>query len=145
MAVSDFPRLQDVQKYSKRVIKILFVPLRTFEDFRTISSIEIGKWECRSLDRPLVLREPTRATVAVCVYRLADWSPFAVSSCQCCLKMETGARPRLRICSRETGSAVPSRVSPLVLHTQAGSGAYSRDPLLPAFRDIDYDDDDDRL
>ena len=34
---------------------------------------------------------------------------------------------RLRIWSRETGSAVPSRVSPLILHTQAGSGAYSRE------------------
>ena len=29
--------------------------------------------------------------------------------------------------SRETGSAVPSRVSLLLLHTQAESGAYSRD------------------
>ena len=30
-------------------------------------------------------------------------------------------RSRLRIRSRETGSAVPSRVSPLILHTQAES------------------------
>ena len=29
--------------------------------------------------------------------------------------------------SRETGTAVPSRVSLRILHTQAGSGAYSRD------------------
>ena len=36
-------------------------------------------------------------------------------------------RSRLRIWSRETGSAVPSRVSLLILHTQAESGAYSRD------------------
>ena len=44
-------------------------------------------------------------------------------------------RSRLRIWSRETDSAVPSRVSPLVLHTQAESGAYSRAPLFsPAFR-----------
>ena len=35
-------------------------------------------------------------------------------------------RSRLRIWSRETGSAVPSRVSLLILHTQAESGAYSR-------------------
>ena len=36
-------------------------------------------------------------------------------------------RSRLRTCwSRETGSAVPSRVSPLILHIQAESGAYSR-------------------
>ena len=44
-------------------------------------------------------------------------------------------RSRLRIWSRETGSAVPSRVSPLILHAQAESGAYSRAPLFPpAFR-----------
>ena len=45
-------------------------------------------------------------------------------------------RSRLRIWSRETGSAVPPRVSLLILHTQAASGSYSRD-----FRDsahIDY-------
>ena len=36
-------------------------------------------------------------------------------------------RSRLRIWSRETGSAVPSRVGLLILHTQAESGAYSRD------------------
>ena len=36
-------------------------------------------------------------------------------------------RSRLRIWSRETGSAVPSRVSSPVLHTQAVSSAYSRD------------------
>ena len=33
----------------------------------------------------------------------------------------------LRIWSRETSSVVPSRVSSLILHTQAESGAYSRD------------------
>ena len=33
----------------------------------------------------------------------------------------------LRIWSRETSSAVPSRVSLLIFHTQAESGAYSRD------------------
>ena len=36
-------------------------------------------------------------------------------------------RSFLRIYSSEIGSAVPSRVSPLVLHTLAESGAYSRD------------------
>ena len=36
-------------------------------------------------------------------------------------------RTRLRIWSRETGSAVPSSVSSLILHTQAEYGAYSRD------------------
>ena len=34
---------------------------------------------------------------------------------------------RLRIWFRETGLAVPFRVSLLILHTQAESGAYSRD------------------
>ena len=34
---------------------------------------------------------------------------------------------RLRISSHETGSAVPSRVGLLILHTQAESGAHSRD------------------
>ena len=36
-------------------------------------------------------------------------------------------RSHLRIWSRETGSAVPSRVGLLILHTQAESGAYSED------------------
>ena len=36
-------------------------------------------------------------------------------------------RTRLRTWSRETGSVVPSRVSLLILHTQAESDAYSRD------------------
>ena len=36
-------------------------------------------------------------------------------------------RSRLRNWPRETSSAVPSRVSLLILHTQAESGAYSRD------------------
>ena len=39
----------------------------------------------------------------------------------------TLSRTCLRIWSRETGSAVPSRVSLLILHTQTESGAYSRD------------------
>ena len=37
------------------------------------------------------------------------------------------SRSRLRIWSRETGSAVPSRVSLLILRTQTESDAYSRD------------------
>ena len=40
-------------------------------------------------------------------------------------------RSRLRIESRETGSAAPSQVCPFILHTQAESGACSRDLLLP--------------
>ena len=38
-------------------------------------------------------------------------------------------RLRLRLKSRETVSAVPSRVSSLILRTQAKYGAYSRAPL----------------
>ena len=38
-------------------------------------------------------------------------------------------RPCLIIWSRETGSAVPSRASLPILHTQAESGAYSRETL----------------
>ena len=46
--------------------------------------------------------------------RKNEYSPVPVRTC-------------LRIWSRETGSAVPFRVSLLILHTQAESGAYSRD------------------
>ena len=42
---------------------------------------------------------------------------------------------RLRNLCHEKDSAVPSRVSPLVLHTQAVSGATQGSPLPPAFRD----------
>ena len=38
----------------------------------------------------------------------------------------------LRFWSRELGSAVSSRVSPLILHTQAESGAYLREPTAPS-------------
>ena len=46
-------------------------------------------------------------------------------------------RSRLRIWSRETDSAVPSRVSPVILQTQTESGAYSGASLYPppAIRD----------
>ena len=41
----------------------------------------------------------------------------------------------MRVWSRELGSAVPSRVSPLILHTQAESDVTYGNPLpLPAFR-----------
>ena len=52
-----------------------------------------------------------------------------------------GPRSGLRISSREMGSVVPSRVSSIIVHTQAESGASSRALLIPPdFRDIDYDD-----
>ena len=41
---------------------------------------------------------------------------------------------RLRIGSREAGPVVLSRVSLLILHTQAESGAYSRDSRFPPRR-----------
>ena len=41
-------------------------------------------------------------------------------------------RSRLRVWSRELGSAVPSRVSLLILHTKAESGAYLRDSTSPS-------------
>ena len=53
------------------------------------------------------------------------------------LNRETGnfpsPRSRLRVWSRELGSAVPSRVSPLVLHTQVESDANLRDSTSPCF------------
>ena len=49
-----------------------------------------------------------------------SWSAEQEKSCFAC------PRSRLRVCSRETGSAVPSRVSLLILHTQPESGAYLR-------------------
>ena len=57
--------------------------------------------------------------------------------CQSCLwSAEQGKRnfpcPRLTVWSRELGSAVPSRVSPLVLHTQAESCFYLRDSTPPS-------------
>ena len=63
----------------------------------------------------------------------ADWASTGYG-CQSCLwSAEQGKqnfpcpRSRLRFWSRELGSAVLSRVSPLVLYTQAESGAYLRD------------------
>ena len=40
-------------------------------------------------------------------------------------------RSRLRVWSRELSSAVPSRVSPLILHYRAECGAYIRDSTPP--------------
>jgi len=47
------------------------------------------------------------------------------------------SRSCLRIWSRETGPAIPSRVTSLILYAQAESGANSRAPLFsPAFRHV---------
>ena len=68
----------------------------------------------------------------------ADWASTGYG-CQSCLwSAEQGKRnflcprSRLRIWSLELDSAVSSRVSPLVLHTQAESGAYLRDSTSPS-------------
>ena len=42
---------------------------------------------------------------------------------------------RLKLRSRDTGSAVPSHVNLLIVHTQDESGAYTRTLLPMAFRD----------
>ena len=78
--------------------------------------------------------------MCVCVWSSlsADWASTGYG-CQSCLwSAEQGKRgflcprSRLRVCYRELGSAVPSLVSPLVLHTQAESGAYLRDSTSPS-------------
>ena len=55
-------------------------------------------------------------------------------SCSLSAKHEKGTfhcpRFYMRVWSRETGSAVPFRVGPLILHTQPETGAYSRDSSL---------------
>ena len=63
----------------------------------------------------------------------ADWASIRYGCQSFSWSAEKGkrnfpcSRSRLRIWSRELGSAVPSCVSPFVLHTQAESGAYLRD------------------
>ena len=45
----------------------------------------------------------------------------------------------IQIWYRETGSAVPSRVSPLIVRTQAETGAFARDsPHFPRQRPFIY-------
>ena len=80
--------------------------------------------------------------VYVCVCVWSSLSAYWASiwyGCQSCLwAAEQGKRaftcPRSRpsVWSRELGSAVPSPVSPLVLHIQADSGAYLRDSMSPS-------------
>ena len=69
----------------------------------------------------------------------ADWVSTAYG-CQSCLWLAeqgkwnfTCPRSRLRVWSRELGSVIPSRVSPLILHTQPESGTYLQDST-PGFR-----------
>ena len=75
--------------------------------------------------------------VCMCVCVVITFSRLWASTrygCQSCLwSAEQGKwnfpcpRSHLRVWSRKLGSAVPSRVSLLILHTQAESGAYLRD------------------
>ena len=78
---------------------------------------------------------------------IAEYGSTSRQGCQfcSCWSAEQGKRifpcPRtcLRIWSRATGSAVPSRASLLILHTQAESGAYPRDSsLFPRRRPFIY-------
>ena len=66
----------------------------------------------------------------LCILLVVSWTGQKIFSCP---------RSRLRIWSRDTGSAVPSRVSLLIVYTQAGSGAYSRNPSrFPRRRPLIY-------
>ena len=72
---------------------------------------------------------------SVCVWSSlsADWASTWYGCQPCSGSAEQGKwrfpcpRSRLRVWSRELGSAVPSCVSPLIHHTRAESGAYLRD------------------
>ena len=69
----------------------------------------------------------------VITYTIAKYGSTGWGCQSCSWSAEQGKiifpcpRTCLRIWSRETGSAVPSLISLLILHTQAESGAYSRD------------------
>ena len=76
-----------------------------------------------------------RQRECVCVWSSlsVDWALTGYGYQFCSSSAEQGKwnfpcpRSRLRVWSRELGLAVPSRVSLLILHTQAESGAYLRD------------------
>ena len=88
----------------------------------------------------LVLKPTEGLLVSVCVWSSlsVDWASTGYGCHSCSWLAEQGKRnspcprSRLRIWSRELGSAVPSRASPLILHTQAESGAYLRDYIAPS-------------
>ena len=78
-------------------------------------------------------------TVCVCVWLSlsAHWASTRYG-CQSCLwSAQQGKRDflcprsRLRVWSCNLGSAVPSHVSPLILHTKVESSAYLRDSTSP--------------
>ena len=78
--------------------------------------------------------------VCVCVWSSlsADWASTGYDYQSCSWSTEKEKRNfhcprlRLRVWSLELDSAVPSRVSLIILHTQAASGAYLRDCTSPS-------------
>ena len=85
----------------------------------------------------------------VCMYvwssHIAEYGSTGYGCQSCSWSAEQGKwifpcpRACLRIWSRETGSAVPPRVSLFILHTQAQYGAYLRDPSrVPRRRSLSY-------
>ena len=80
---------------------------------------------------------PVWSHIYVCMYVwsshiIAEYGSTGLGCQSCSWSAQQGKlifpcpRMRLKVWSRETGSAVPSRVSLLILHTQAELGAYSR-------------------
>ena len=86
------------------------------------------------------LRPKKRTTAALCMYVcmyghhiIAEYGSTGQGCQSCSWSAEQGkmkiflSLSRLRIWSREMGPSIPSRASLVILHTQAESGAYSRD------------------
>ena len=129
-----------------------------FHKKKNIILFSLSPFSRRKFSRPIPRRPahlpfPERmynACMYTCMYTFSRRASTGYG-CQSCLWSDVGKNeilpekipcPRscLRIWSRETGLAAPSRVTPLVLHTQAEciniNSAYSRAMLLPpAFRD----------
>ena len=89
-----------------------------------------------------MLLELILPAVCVCVCVWSSLSAGWVSTGHVCQSCSWSAKqrksnfpclhPRVRVWSRELGSAVPSPVSLLILHTQAQSGVYLRDSTPPS-------------
>ena len=91
---------------------------------------------CRGMSDYIIM--PPSMCVCVWSSLSADWALTWYGCQSCSWSAEQGKyyflcpRSRLRVWSRELGLAVPSRVSLLILHTQAESGAYLRDSTPPS-------------
>ena len=102
--------------YSRGQANLLcIVPISTDDDFRHSDRLDETHLYKHNLNTNIV---PTY----VCVWSLSAEYGSAGCDCQSCYRDFA-----TDIWSRETGSVVPSRASPLILHTRAESGAYSRD------------------